>query len=43
VNGYVPSTEVIQRHIDKNGQDYRIELRGEHPVERFKSREKVLT
>ncbi len=43
VNGAsVPSQEVIQQYIDKNGQDYRLEVKGPHPVERFRQRDKVI-
>ncbi|MCF6158345.1 MAG: hypothetical protein E3K32_07200 [wastewater metagenome] len=37
--GGVPSVEVIERVIDKEGQDYRQEVGGPHPVEEY--REKV--
>ncbi|MFP4517524.1 MAG: hypothetical protein ACLFNV_12090 [Desulfovibrionales bacterium] len=39
--GPVPSQEVIREHIDKTGRDYRLELGGEHPVERFRQKEEV--
>ncbi|HBG26402.1 MAG: hypothetical protein A2Y10_06460 [Planctomycetes bacterium GWF2_41_51] len=41
-SGIVPSQEVIQEQIEKNGIDYRLELAGEHPVERFRQRQEVL-
>jgi hypothetical protein len=37
-----PSQDVITRHIDQKGQDYRLESKGEHPVQRFREREKVV-
>ncbi len=37
----VPSQKVIEQHIEKTGRDYRMETEGPHPVERFRSREKV--
>jgi rubrerythrin len=40
--GIVPSQEVIQEHIEDKGVDYRLELGGEHPVERFRERQAVL-
>jgi rubrerythrin len=42
VNGsWVPSQSVIQEHVEKRGSDYRFEIKGPHPVERFRSREEV--
>jgi hypothetical protein len=42
VNGsWVPSQAVIQENVQKSGRDYRFELAGPHPVERFRSRETV--
>jgi hypothetical protein len=42
VNGsWVPSQAVIQEHVEKTGSDYRFEIAGPHPVERFRSREEV--
>lgn len=41
-SGIVPSQEVIQEHIENTGSDYRLELAGEHPVERFRTRQEVL-
>jgi rubrerythrin len=41
-SGIVPSQEVIQEHIDSKGSDYRLELEGEHPVERLRERQAVL-
>ena len=35
-SGGVPSDQVIQESIKKNGRDYRYLLKGEHPVERLK-------
>lgn len=40
--GIVPSQEVIQEHIENTGSDYRLELAGEHPVDRFRKRQEVL-
>ena len=34
--GTVPSQDVINRHIQMKGEDYRLEIGGEHPVERFR-------
>ena len=43
VNGdSVPSQEVIRQYIEKNGEDYRLEVKGPHPVERFRQRDKVV-
>ncbi|MFZ7127689.1 MAG: hypothetical protein ACOWWM_16145 [Desulfobacterales bacterium] len=43
VNGsWVPSQEVIRQYIEKNGQDYRFEPEGAHPVDRFQQRKKVV-
>jgi hypothetical protein len=42
VNGsWVPSQSVIQENVQQSGRDYRFELGGPHPVERFRSRETV--
>jgi rubrerythrin len=38
---YVPSQKVIEQHIDRFGEDYRWEIEGPHPVERFRKRELV--
>jgi len=40
--GIVPSQQVVQEHIENTGSDYRLELAGEHPVERFRKRQEVL-
>ncbi|RJP21661.1 MAG: hypothetical protein C4520_09490 [Candidatus Abyssobacteria bacterium SURF_5] len=37
----VPSQMVIEQHIQHKGRDYRFELKGPHPVERFRSYETV--
>ncbi|MDD5657389.1 MAG: hypothetical protein PHF00_09075, partial [Elusimicrobia bacterium] len=37
----IPSESVVRSVIERQGRDYRQELRGEHPVEQF--RQKVLT
>lgn len=43
VNGdWTPSQDVIRQYIDKNGKDYRLEVDGPHPVERFRTRDKVV-
>jgi len=39
--GGVPSHQVIQENINANGNDYRLETEGPHPVERFRAREVV--
>jgi hypothetical protein len=41
-SGEVPSQQVIQKHIDQEGEDYRLEVEGEHPVERFRTRDEVV-
>jgi hypothetical protein len=43
VNGgaYVPSQTVITDAINLNRQDYRLETEGEHPIELFRSRDRV--
>lgn len=40
--GMVPSQEVIQQHIEKFGQDYRLEIEGAEPVERLRERAAVV-
>ncbi len=35
----VPSQQVIEQHIQAKGSDYRLELAGPHPIERFRMRE----
>jgi hypothetical protein len=37
----VPSQQVIEEHIQYKGRDYRHEIEGPHPVERFRSYETV--
>ncbi len=39
--GGAPSQKVIESYIKKNGEDYRQELKGPHPVERFRDRKAV--
>jgi rubrerythrin len=39
----VPSQSVIEQRIAKKGEDYRLELSGPHPVERFQKRQSALT
>ncbi|MBD3316063.1 MAG: hypothetical protein GF344_09765 [Chitinivibrionales bacterium] len=43
VNGgrYVPSQSVITDAVNMNQRDYRIETEGEHPIEMFRSRDRV--
>ncbi|MBD3345191.1 MAG: hypothetical protein GF401_09040 [Chitinivibrionales bacterium] len=41
-DGFVPSQAVIRQHIDQFGRDYRQEIQGPHPVERFRSYESVV-
>lgn len=36
--GGAPSQQVIEREIQKKGEDYRMEVRGSHPVERLRNR-----
>ncbi len=38
---FVPSQQVIEENIRKNGRDYRLETEGPHPVRRLQAREKV--
>lgn len=38
---FVPSHEVIAQHIESNGEDYRIETEGPHPLEKFRARQTV--
>ena len=37
--GGVPSEQVIQKYVQKNGQDYRLEIKGPHPVKRLAARD----
>lgn len=39
IDGNVPSQRVIDKHIEEYGREYRLELRGPHPVERFRELE----
>jgi hypothetical protein len=39
--GGVPSQQVIEENIRKNGRDYRLETEGPHPVKEYRAREKV--
>jgi rubrerythrin len=41
VDGSAPSQWVIERHIDHQGQDYRLETEGPHPVEELRARATV--
>lgn len=40
--GKIPSQEVIAAHIDEFGEDYRLEVIGEEPVERLRERASVV-
>ncbi len=40
-DGFVPSQNIIQRHINDMGEDFRVELKGPHPVEAFRDRDRV--
>lgn len=40
---FIPSQNVISSSIQKNGQDYRIESNGPHPIEIYRDRSKVPT
>lgn len=35
----VPSDQIIGRNIDKNGRDYRLEIKGPHPVQELRQKE----
>jgi SHS2 domain-containing protein len=39
IDGNVPTQRVIDKHVAEYGKDYRLELRGPHPVERFREYE----
>jgi rubrerythrin len=39
--GMSPSTEVVKRRIEKRGEDFRLTVNGEHPLERFRDRKSV--
>lgn len=41
VDGSAPSQRVIEEHIDRHGQDYRLETEGPHPIEELRARETV--
>ncbi len=41
VDGSAPSQGVIEEHIDHQGQDYRLETEGPHPIEELRAREIV--
>jgi len=41
VDGSAPSQHVIEQHIDRHGQDYRLETEGPHPVKEYRVRETV--
>jgi hypothetical protein len=41
VDGSAPSQRAIEQHIDRHGQDYRLETEGPHPVEELRTRETV--
>jgi hypothetical protein len=40
-DGAAPSQRVIEEHIDCQGQDYRLETEGPHPIEEYRVRETV--
>lgn len=40
-DAFAPSQNIIQRHINRMGEDFRIELKGPHPVESFRDRKSV--
>jgi len=40
--GGTPSQQVIEMNIAENGQDYRQEIKGAHPVKRFRERKKAV-
>ena len=40
VYGSAPSRRVVEPHIDRHGQDYRLETEGPHPVEELRSRDR---
>lgn len=42
-NSIIPSQEIIDHHIKDKKQSYRQELRGEHPVEAFRKKDKEYT
>jgi hypothetical protein len=37
-----PSQQVIEQRIEKKGEDYRLEVGGAHPIEKFRNRKKVV-
>jgi hypothetical protein len=39
--GFIPSQEVLEKHIKRFGQDYRLETEGQNPVAGFRSRTSV--
>lgn len=41
VDGSAPSQWVVEQHIDRRGQDYRLETEGPHPIEEYRVREMV--
>lgn len=41
IKGSAPSQRVIEEHIDRHGQDYRLETEGPHPIEEYRVRETV--
>jgi hypothetical protein len=40
-DAFVPSQNIIQRHINESGEDFRLELAGPHPVNTFRDRKRV--
>ncbi|MBM4024045.1 MAG: hypothetical protein FJ280_01375 [Planctomycetes bacterium] len=41
VDGSAPSQSVIETHIDRHGQDWRLETEGPHPIEELRARETI--
>lgn len=41
--GFVPSQQVIEEHVNAKGSDYRFESEGPHPEQEFRTREAVPT
>jgi hypothetical protein len=38
-DGQVPSSQVIDQHVDQYGEEYRLSTEGEHPVERLREKQ----
>jgi hypothetical protein len=41
-DGFIPSERIVENRVEARGEDYRQEIAGIHPVERFRTREKVI-